>query len=248
MSMLRSVLTYMGLGPDEDYDDGYLYDGADTAEGSERGGRARSSSPRNEGDDLTIDVRDEDPHSQRRRPDWLSAPASESSRHAAHAGDDERTAGSRDRGRRAPSRSRDSVRPLRAVPPTGYDPADDGVKVRAVPAAKAAKAAKAALPPPEPAESEPGGTCYMKPHCLSPQSFGDAKTLADDFKSGIPVIMNLQEVERDLARRLIDFASGICYALDGGMEKVASQVFLLTPSSVEVSDEDRAHMEQRGYE
>jgi cell division inhibitor SepF len=57
--------------------------------------------------------------------------------------------------------------------------------------------------------------------------------------------MNLQGVERDLARRLIDFASGICYALDGSMEKIASQVFLLTPKTVEVSEEDRRRFERR---
>ena len=103
-------------------------------------------------------------------------------------------------------------------------------------------------PAPRPDRAASLAPRYVKPKALSPQSFGEAKVLADEFKNAVPVIMNLQGVERDLARRLIDFASGICYAVDGGMEKIASQVFLLTPSSVEVSDEDRQRMEQRGYE
>ena len=86
-----------------------------------------------------------------------------------------------------------------------------------------------------------------KPRTLTPESFADAKLVADEFKRDIPVLLNLQGLERDLARRLIDFASGICYALDGSMEKIASQVFLLIPDSVEVSDEDRRRIEERGY-
>jgi FtsZ-interacting cell division protein YlmF len=86
-----------------------------------------------------------------------------------------------------------------------------------------------------------------KPRTLIPESFGDAKLVADEFKRDIPVVLNLQSLDRELARRLIDFASGLCYALDGSMEKIASQVFLLTPTDVEVSDEDRRRIEERGY-
>jgi FtsZ-interacting cell division protein YlmF len=86
-----------------------------------------------------------------------------------------------------------------------------------------------------------------KPRTLIPESFADAKLVADEFKRDIPVLLNLQGLERDLARRLIDFASGICYAMDGSMEKIASQVFLLIPESVQVSDEDRRRIEERGY-
>ncbi len=61
-----------------------------------------------------------------------------------------------------------------------------------------------------------------------------------------PVIVNLQNVERDLSRRLIDFASGLCYGLGGTMEKVANQVYLLTPSNVEISAEERRRLQERG--
>jgi cell division inhibitor SepF len=69
----------------------------------------------------------------------------------------------------------------------------------------------------------------MEPHTVRPRRFDQAQEVADKFKDGQPVIMNLEGTERDVARRLIDFASGICYALDGSMEKVATGVYLLKP-------------------
>jgi cell division inhibitor SepF len=87
-----------------------------------------------------------------------------------------------------------------------------------------------------------------KPFVVGPASFNDAQELADKFKINVPVILNLQGVERDLARRIIDFASGVCYGLGGQMERVANQVYLLTPSDVEVSPEERRRLRERGYE
>ncbi len=87
-----------------------------------------------------------------------------------------------------------------------------------------------------------------KPFVLAPASFNDAQDVADKFKVNVPVILNLQGVERDLARRIIDFASGLCYGLGGQMERVANQVYLLTPSDVEVSPEERRRLRERGYE
>jgi cell division inhibitor SepF len=77
-----------------------------------------------------------------------------------------------------------------------------------------------------------------KPHAMSPTSFNDAQSIGDRFKKGQAVIVNLQGVDRDLRRRLVDFASGLCYALGGKMDKVASQVYLLTPTDVVVSASD----------
>ena len=87
-----------------------------------------------------------------------------------------------------------------------------------------------------------------KPFVVGPASFNDAQEVADKFKINVPVILNLQGVERDLARRIIDFASGLCYGLGGQMERVANQVYLLTPSDVEVSPEERRRLHERGYE
>jgi cell division inhibitor SepF len=83
-----------------------------------------------------------------------------------------------------------------------------------------------------------------KPSVVVPVSFNEAQEVADKFKGSQPVIVNLQSADRDLARRLIDFASGLCYGLGGQMEKVANQVYLLTPSNVEVSAEERRRLQE----
>ena len=86
----------------------------------------------------------------------------------------------------------------------------------------------------------------VKVHLVLPRSFNDAQQIADRFKQGIPVILNLQSADNELSKRLIDFASGLTYALNGGMQRVADKVFLLTPRNVEVSAEQRAQLLERG--
>jgi cell division inhibitor SepF len=86
----------------------------------------------------------------------------------------------------------------------------------------------------------------VRVHLVLPRSFNDAQQIADKFKQGIPVILNLQSADNELSKRLIDFASGLTYALNGGMQRVADKVFLLTPRNVEVSAEQRAAMLERG--
>ncbi len=82
---------------------------------------------------------------------------------------------------------------------------------------------------------------------VAPTRFGDAKEIADCLKTNRPVIVNLQVAERDLQRRMIDFCSGVTYALSGEMEKVADEVFLLAPTNVKVSEEERQRLQERGY-
>ena len=84
-------------------------------------------------------------------------------------------------------------------------------------------------------------------HLVIPKSFNDAQQIADQFKDAIPVILNLQSTDTDLSKRLIDFASGLTYALDGGMQRIADKVFLLTPRNVEVSAEERARLIEKGF-
>ena len=86
----------------------------------------------------------------------------------------------------------------------------------------------------------------VKVHLVLPRSFNDAQQIADKYKQGIPVILNLQSADTELSKRLIDFASGLTYALNGGMQRVADKVFLLTPRNVEVSAEQRAALLERG--
>jgi len=85
-----------------------------------------------------------------------------------------------------------------------------------------------------------------KVHVVAPGRFADAQEIGDRFKGNQAVIVNLQSNDRELARRMIDFCSGVTYALGGSMDKVADQVFLLTPSNVEVSAEEKRKLQERG--
>jgi cell division inhibitor SepF len=91
------------------------------------------------------------------------------------------------------------------------------------------------------------GNGDVRVHLVVPKSFNDAQQIADKFKDSIPVILNLQGSETDLSKRLIDFASGLTYALDGGMQRIADKVFMLTPRNVEISAEERARLIEKGF-
>ena len=106
-------------------------------------------------------------------------------------------------------------------------------------------------PPPRSAEPRRlrgvEGPPTSRVHLVLPRSFNDAQQVADRFKEGVPVILNLQGADAELSKRLIDFGSGLSYALDGGMQRIADKVFLLTPRNIELSAEDRARMLERGF-
>jgi cell division inhibitor SepF len=95
----------------------------------------------------------------------------------------------------------------------------------------------------------PGGNGRgdVRVHLVIPKSFNDAQQIADKFKENIPVVLNLQGIDTDLSKRLIDFASGLTYALDGGMQRIADKVFMLTPRNVEISAEERAELIEKGF-
>jgi len=100
-----------------------------------------------------------------------------------------------------------------------------------------------------PAESVPvgnGGSGFSM-HVVTPRSFNDAQQVADEFKARKPVIINLQNSDRELSKRLIDFASGMTYALGGGMQRISQGIFLLTPADVEVSAEEKARLLEGGF-
>lgn len=84
-------------------------------------------------------------------------------------------------------------------------------------------------------------------HLIQPAGFNDAEEIGEKFKAGIAVIVNLQELEPEQAKRLIDFAAGLTFGLDGGIDRVADKVFLLTPRNVEVSAEERRRLQERGF-
>jgi cell division inhibitor SepF len=81
-------------------------------------------------------------------------------------------------------------------------------------------------------------------HRAEPRRFNEARELGEKFKEGVPVIMNLQQTEDPTARRLVDFASGLVFALEGKIELVASRVYLLTPQDVDVSAEQRQRLSE----
>jgi cell division inhibitor SepF len=91
------------------------------------------------------------------------------------------------------------------------------------------------------------GGSDIQVHLVIPRNFNDAQQVADQFKRQVPVILNLQTADHELSKRMIDFCSGLTYALDGGMQRIAEKMFLLTPRNVEVSAEEKARLIDKGF-
>ncbi|MEX2628241.1 MAG: cell division protein SepF [Ilumatobacteraceae bacterium] len=195
MSLWKRTMDYLGLGPDDAYDE---YDDYDEPEPAPRPRRANhepeprsSRAPQHETEGEGI-VR-----TAPARPTFPSRDFDASQARRSAASDD----------------SGVNPRPSRG---SSGSASNGGVSLRAVPS---------------PSSS-------TEPYTVRPRRFDSAQEVADKFKEGQPVIMNLEASDREVARRLIDFASGICYALDGSMEKVATGVYLLKPPAVRVAHYD----------
>jgi cell division inhibitor SepF len=89
-------------------------------------------------------------------------------------------------------------------------------------------------------------TPQVKMHIVEPKSYSEAQTIADRFKQGTPVIMNLSMTPPDVSKRMIDFASGLTYGLDGGLQRVSDRVFMLTPANVDVSAGEMRRLKDTG--
>lgn len=146
----------------------------------------------------------------------------------------------------APAPAPRPVRRAPAMPEPRYEPEPPMSGVRTLPPREPdtsvtiqRPAVVRPLQPPPPPQ-------HQKVHIVAPEGFAQAQEIGDRLKNNQPVIVNLQGVDRELARRLIDFASGLTYGLGGSMEKVAEAVFLLTPSNVEVSAEEKRRLQERG--
>jgi cell division inhibitor SepF len=106
---------------------------------------------------------------------------------------------------------------------------------------------------PEPVREAPRATSTVRPvpsnkvHLTDPTTFNDVEEVGERFRNGIPVIMNLAGASEPVAKRLLDFASGLIFGLDGRIERVGDRVFLLTPLGVEVSTEERRRLTERGF-
>ena len=81
---------------------------------------------------------------------------------------------------------------------------------------------------------------------LRPKDYSEARTIGERFRDGTPVIMDLVTMDNADAKRLVDFAAGLAFALRGSIDKVTSRVFLLTPADVEVSADDARRLAERG--
>ena len=120
---------------------------------------------------------------------------------------------------------RDSDTGARRFPLAAAD--DSGLQPRPLSAVRQGSTVRAVVPSAE-------------PQTLRPRRFEDAQEVADRFRTGQSVIMNLEGLDRETFRRLVDFASGLCYGLSGSMEKVATGVYLLKPASVRAREERQA--------
>ena len=124
--------------------------------------------------------------------------------------------------------------PAESTPPPGRGRADG---VERPPPAPSRNAVVRAMPKEAP-----------RVHLVQPTSFNDAQEIGDKFRDGFSILMNLQSVDQELGRRLVDFASGLAYGLHGSMQPAADRVFLITPRDVKVSAEDRRRfLEERGF-
>ena len=181
MAIWKKAMDYLGLGPDDSYDD---YDAAAEPERPARNSRslrepeaaARSSRREPEHEESTVRTMPSRPSFPQRDPEATAR---------------------------------------RPVPP----PDDSSVQPRPINGPRQSSATRIV---PGPASGDP--------YTVRPRRFDSAQEIADKFKEGLPVIMNLEAADREVSRRLIDFASGICYALNGSMEKVATGVYLLKPA------------------
>jgi cell division inhibitor SepF len=210
---LKKAQVYLGLGPDDEYED---YDELD--EGAPLSSRDVRE-PR--------DVRDSTVSPARAASPMRSSPV------APAAG----RQGAMARSGREPARVRTNL----PDPPADLG---EGSVVRTLPPKE--RNVDSAPAPPKTKSAVRPVAANAKPVVVSPTTFNSAQEVGDKFRARQPVIVNLQGVDRDLSRRLLDFCSGICYALNGHMERVATKVYLLTPADVEVSPEDRRRLTERG--
>jgi cell division inhibitor SepF len=120
------------------------------------------------------------------------------------------------------------VRPVRAV----HDPGDGSV----------ASLSDRRRPGPVPVTAE-----LSRITTLHPRTYNEARTIGENFREGVPVIMNLTEMDDHDAKRLVDFAAGLVFAVRGSIERVTSKVFLLSPPNVTVAAEDKQRIAEGGF-
>ncbi len=103
-------------------------------------------------------------------------------------------------------------------------------------------------PAPTQSSSQPLGTVaeLSRITTLHPRTYNEARTIGENFREGVPVIMNLSEMDDSDAKRLVDFAAGLVFAVRGTIERVTAKVFLLSPPNVTVAAEDKQRIAENG--
>ena len=91
------------------------------------------------------------------------------------------------------------------------------------------------------------GSPLSKITTLRPKDYSEARTIGEHFRDGTPVIMDLVSMDNADAKRLVDFAAGLAFALRGSFDKVATKVFLLSPADIDVSAEERRRIAEAGF-
>jgi cell division inhibitor SepF len=100
---------------------------------------------------------------------------------------------------------------------------------------------------PEPAPAPVPAPQPYRITTLHPRTYNEARTIGERFRDGMPVIMNLTEMDDSDAKRLVDFAAGLSFGLRGSIERVTAKVFLISPQNVDVTAEDKARIREGGF-
>ncbi|EWC63020.1 hypothetical protein UO65_1647 [Actinokineospora spheciospongiae] len=156
---------------------------------------------------------------------------------------------------RSESEVDDDYEPVERLRPRGWSPPSAiGSTVSAVAdtsttqGALAMDARRDAAPRPRPSEPPvPTGYPLGRVVTLHPSSYYEARTIGEHYRDGRPVIMNLTEMEDGDAKRLVDFAAGLAFALRGSMDKVTNKVFLISPPNVDPTAEDKRRLAEGGF-
>jgi cell division inhibitor SepF len=149
-----------------------------------------------------------------------------------------------------PARRDRAARPI-GLAPAGASAGAGGSRVSAMGSGPVgATAAKLAVREPIVAVAEPAPAPVPQPYritTLHPRTYNEARTIGERFRDGMPVIMNLTEMDDADAKRLVDFAAGLSFGLRGSIERVTAKVFLLSPRNVDVTAEDKARIREGGF-
>ncbi len=161
-----------------------------------------------------------------------------------------------DNARRSAREPRQSGRGYDDRPEPGYDDRYSSRSVRPIPDTRAVRTFRSDVPAPSRPTSAPladrrpayaPAPDLTRIETIHPKSYNDARRIGEDYREGVPVIMNLSELEDADAKRIIDFAAGLVFGMRGSIERITNKVFLLSPVNVDVGDEARAQIAKDGF-